>query len=113
MLQSLTDECFHQGIKAREILHASMEKIIQEKMEQQHQEEHQKQHQDAFDYMLSTAKEQDQQISIQELKVGLEERTHTNTHTTNSFEASRFCTFLNYAHSVCVCVCPPLSRRQQ
>uniref|UniRef100_H3DMW6 Cytochrome P450, family 26, subfamily C, polypeptide 1 n=1 Tax=Tetraodon nigroviridis TaxID=99883 RepID=H3DMW6_TETNG len=54
----------HKGIKAREILHANMEKIIQEKLEQQNQEEHQ----DAFDYMLSTAKEQGQQISIQELK---------------------------------------------
>lgn len=56
-----------------------MEKIIQEKMEQQHQEEHQEEHQDAFDYMLSTAKEQGQQISIQELKVGLEENTHTHS----------------------------------
>ncbi|XP_057704386.1 cytochrome P450 26C1 [Corythoichthys intestinalis] len=51
------------GIKAREILHANMEKIIAEKMAQQHQE-----HLDAFDYMLSSAKEYGQNLSIQELK---------------------------------------------
>uniref|UniRef100_A0A672FC98 Cytochrome P450 26B1-like n=1 Tax=Salarias fasciatus TaxID=181472 RepID=A0A672FC98_SALFA len=53
------------GIKAREILHANMEKIIQEKMERQQVEDD---FQDAFDYMLSSAKEHDQQLSIQELK---------------------------------------------
>lgn len=71
-----------------------MEKIIQEKVEQQNQEEQQ----DAFDYMLGTAKEQGQELSIQELKVGpggahthAHPDTHTDTHT---------------------CVCP-LCRRQQ
>lgn len=55
-----------QGIKAREILHANMEKIIEEKMERQQTEE---EHYDAFDYMLSSAKELGQELSIQELKV--------------------------------------------
>lgn len=45
-----------------------MEKILQEKLEQRNQQ-NQQEHQDAFDYMLSTAKEQGQEISIQELKV--------------------------------------------
>ncbi|XP_030012286.1 cytochrome P450 26B1-like [Sphaeramia orbicularis] len=53
------------GIKAREILHANMEKIIEEKMERQQVEE---EYHDAFDYMLSSAKEHGQQLSIQELK---------------------------------------------
>ncbi|KAE8280933.1 Cytochrome P450 26C1 [Larimichthys crocea] len=53
------------GIKAREILHANMEKIIEEKMERQQVEE---EHLDAFDYMLSSSKEQEYQLSIQELK---------------------------------------------
>lgn len=55
-----------QGIKAREILHANMEKIIEEKMARQQVEDEYK---DAFDYMLSSAKEHGQQLSIQELKV--------------------------------------------
>ncbi|XP_061601493.1 cytochrome P450 26C1 [Cololabis saira] len=54
------------GMKAREILHANMEKIIQEKMERPPTEEDE--YRDAFDYMLSSAKEQDYQLSIQELK---------------------------------------------
>ncbi|XP_022604370.1 cytochrome P450 26C1 [Seriola dumerili] len=53
------------GIKAREILHANMEKIIEEKMERQQAED---EYHDAFDYMLSSAKEHGQQLSIQELK---------------------------------------------
>nr|QLC36659.1 cytochrome P450 26B-like [Kryptolebias hermaphroditus] len=53
------------GIKAREILHANMEKIIEEKMARQQVED---EYQDAFDYMLSSAKEHSQQLSIQELK---------------------------------------------
>ncbi|KAI3363515.1 hypothetical protein L3Q82_012115 [Scortum barcoo] len=53
------------GIKAREILHANMEKIIEEKMERQQMEE---EYHDAFDYMLSSAKEHGHQLSIQELK---------------------------------------------
>lgn len=57
---------FCQGIKAREILHAHMEKIIEEKKERQHTDE---EYNDAFDYMLSSAKENDQQLSMQELKV--------------------------------------------
>ncbi|XP_061646639.1 cytochrome P450 26C1 isoform X1 [Phyllopteryx taeniolatus] len=51
------------GIRAREILHANMEKIIAEKMEQRRNE-----HLDAFDYMLSGAKEHGQDLSVQELK---------------------------------------------
>lgn len=43
-----------------------MEKIIEEKMERKQNEE---EYRDAFDYMLSTSKEQGQQMSIQELKV--------------------------------------------
>lgn len=55
-----------QGIKAREILHANMAKIIEEKMERQQLDDD---YQDAFDLMLSGAKEQGQELSIQELKV--------------------------------------------
>lgn len=55
-----------QGIKAREILHANMEKIIEEKMERQQAEED---YHDAFDYMLSSSKEHGHQLSLQELKV--------------------------------------------
>lgn len=43
-----------------------MEKIIEEKRERQHMDE---EYNDAFDYMLSSAKENDQQLSMQELKV--------------------------------------------
>ncbi|KAF3707899.1 Cytochrome P450 26C1 [Channa argus] len=53
------------GIKAREILHANMEKLIQEKTERQQMEGD---YHDALDYMLSSAKEYGQQLSIQELK---------------------------------------------
>ncbi|XP_035519586.1 cytochrome P450 26B1 [Morone saxatilis] len=53
------------GIKAREILHANMEKIIEEKMERQQTEE---EYHDAFDYMLFSSKEHGHQLSIQELK---------------------------------------------
>ncbi|XP_031434611.1 cytochrome P450 26B1 [Clupea harengus] len=52
------------GIKAREILHASMEKIIEEKLKKQHAEEYC----DAFDYMLSSAKDNDYEMTLQELK---------------------------------------------
>ncbi|KAM3605881.1 uncharacterized protein V6R79_006418 [Siganus canaliculatus] len=53
------------GIKAREILHANMEKIIEEKMERQQTED---EYNDAFDYMLASAKEYGHQLTIQELK---------------------------------------------
>ncbi|XP_062257153.1 cytochrome P450 26C1 [Platichthys flesus] len=53
------------GIKAREILHANMEKIIEEKMARQQSDD---EYHDAFDYMLSSAKEIGQEVSIQELK---------------------------------------------
>ncbi|XP_070771997.1 cytochrome P450 26C1 [Enoplosus armatus] len=53
------------GIKAREILHANMEKIIEEKMERQQAEE---EYHDAFDYMLSSSKEHGHHLSLQELK---------------------------------------------
>lgn len=43
-----------------------MEKIIEEKRERQHMDE---EYNDAFDYMLSSAKEHGQQLSMQELKV--------------------------------------------
>lgn len=43
-----------------------MEKIIEEKMERQQMDE---EYHDAFDYMLSSAKEHGHQLSIQELKV--------------------------------------------
>ncbi|KAJ8372678.1 hypothetical protein AAFF_G00280070 [Aldrovandia affinis] len=52
------------GIKAREVLHACMEKIIEEKLQKQQTEEYS----DAFDHMLSSAKENGLDISIQELK---------------------------------------------
>uniref|UniRef100_A0A3P8UU02 Cytochrome P450, family 26, subfamily C, polypeptide 1 n=1 Tax=Cynoglossus semilaevis TaxID=244447 RepID=A0A3P8UU02_CYNSE len=54
------------GIKAREILHANMEKIIEEKMERQQTQDNE--YNDAFDYMLSSAQEHGQELSIQELK---------------------------------------------
>ncbi|XP_034754018.1 cytochrome P450 26C1 [Etheostoma cragini] len=53
------------GIKAREILHANMEKIIEEKMARQHTEE---EYHDVFDYILLSSKEHGHQLSIQELK---------------------------------------------
>ncbi|XP_072293477.1 cytochrome P450 26C1 [Eucyclogobius newberryi] len=53
------------GIKAREILHANMEKIIEEKTECPQTAD---EYNDAFDYMLSSAKEHGQTLSIQELK---------------------------------------------
>uniref|UniRef100_A0A667Y1X0 Cytochrome P450, family 26, subfamily C, polypeptide 1 n=1 Tax=Myripristis murdjan TaxID=586833 RepID=A0A667Y1X0_9TELE len=53
------------GIKAREILHANMAKIIEEKLERQQAEE---EYCDAFDYMLSSSKELGHQLSVQELK---------------------------------------------
>uniref|UniRef100_A0A3Q2QJB4 Cytochrome P450, family 26, subfamily C, polypeptide 1 n=1 Tax=Fundulus heteroclitus TaxID=8078 RepID=A0A3Q2QJB4_FUNHE len=53
------------GIKAREILHANMEKIIEEKMARQQVDDD---YQDAFDLMLAGAKEQGQELSMQELK---------------------------------------------
>lgn len=43
-----------------------MEKIIEEKLERQQTDE---EYHDAFDYMLSSAKEHGQQLSMQELKV--------------------------------------------
>lgn len=56
---------FHQGIKAREILHTCMEKIIEEKLRTYQSEGHM----DAFDYMLSSAKENGHELNVQELKV--------------------------------------------
>ncbi|KAL0964515.1 hypothetical protein UPYG_G00324910 [Umbra pygmaea] len=52
------------GIKAREMLHACMEKIIKEKIQKPESEKYY----DAFDYMLSSAKENRQELSMQELK---------------------------------------------
>ncbi|XP_062286007.1 cytochrome P450 26B1 [Scomber scombrus] len=53
------------GIKAREILHANMQKIIEEKMARQQSDD---EYHDAFDNMLSSAKEHGQELSMQELK---------------------------------------------
>ncbi|XP_077351455.1 cytochrome P450 26C1 [Festucalex cinctus] len=71
------------GIKAREILHANMEKIITEKMEQNHHE-----HLDAFDYMLSSAKEHGHKLSIQELKETAVELIFAAHYTTASASTS-------------------------
>ncbi|XP_036404898.1 cytochrome P450 26B1-like [Megalops cyprinoides] len=51
------------GIQAREILHTFMEKIIEEKLQDQRSDG-----QDAFDYILSSAKESGHTLSTQELK---------------------------------------------
>ncbi|KAK3563300.1 hypothetical protein QTP86_021165, partial [Hemibagrus guttatus] len=52
------------GKKARDILHAEMENIIKEKLKKQNTDEYC----DAFDYMLSAAKENDYNLTMQELK---------------------------------------------
>ncbi|MGH0168173.1 UNVERIFIED_CONTAM: hypothetical protein FKN15_063418 [Acipenser sinensis] len=52
------------GIKARDILHECMEKIIAEKLQQSQSEEYS----DALDYMLSSAKENGKELNVQELK---------------------------------------------
>ncbi|TRY98787.1 hypothetical protein DNTS_014439 [Danionella cerebrum] len=52
------------GIKAREILHSAMEKIIEEKLKKHQASDYC----DAFDYMLSSAKENNYELSMQELK---------------------------------------------
>ncbi|MGH0118601.1 UNVERIFIED_CONTAM: hypothetical protein FKN15_050110 [Acipenser sinensis] len=52
------------GIKARDILHECMEKIIAEKLQQSQSEEYS----DALDYMLSSAKENGNELNIKELK---------------------------------------------
>lgn len=52
------------GKKARDVLHAEMENIITEKLKKQNTEEYC----DAFDYMLSAAKENDYNLTMQELK---------------------------------------------
>ncbi|XP_030235615.1 cytochrome P450 26C1, partial [Gadus morhua] len=52
------------GIRAREVLHLHMEQIIQEKLAGRRSEEVL----DAFDYMLSSAQDQGQSLSPQELK---------------------------------------------
>ncbi|XP_035389033.1 cytochrome P450 26B1 isoform X1 [Electrophorus electricus] len=52
------------GKRARDILHSTMERIIEEKLAKQHSDEYC----DAFDYMLSGAKESDYSLSMQELK---------------------------------------------
>ncbi|XP_077095379.1 cytochrome P450 26C1 [Siphateles boraxobius] len=52
------------GIRAREILHSAMERIIEEKLKKQQASDYC----DAFDYMLSSAKENDYDLTMQELK---------------------------------------------
>ncbi|XP_062863278.1 cytochrome P450 26B1 [Trichomycterus rosablanca] len=52
------------GKKARDTLHAEMENIIKEKLKKQNMDEYC----DAFDYMLSAAKENDYNLTMQELK---------------------------------------------
>lgn len=77
-----------QGIKAREILHGNMEKIIEEKMERQQAEE---EYHDAFDYMMSSSKEHGHQLSIQELKVQEDDmiRMKSMTSVTDRFRTTR------------------------
>lgn len=77
-----------QGIKAREILHGNMEKIIEEKMERQQAEE---EYYDAFDYMMSSSKEHGHQLSIQELKVQEDDmiRMKSMTSVTDRFRTTR------------------------
>ncbi|XP_066528026.1 cytochrome P450 26C1 [Hoplias malabaricus] len=53
------------GKRARNILHAAMENIIEEKLKK---EQHVDEYCDAFDYMLSGAKENDYNLTMQELK---------------------------------------------
>ncbi|RXN02060.1 Cytochrome P450 26C1 [Acipenser ruthenus] len=52
------------GIKARDILHECMEKTIAEKLKQSQSKEYS----DALDYMLSSAKENGNELNIKELK---------------------------------------------
>ncbi|XP_028845845.1 cytochrome P450 26C1 isoform X2 [Denticeps clupeoides] len=52
------------GVKAREILHASMEKIIEEKLQKKPAGDYC----DAFDYLLNSAKENEYELTLQELK---------------------------------------------
>ncbi|MBN3323165.1 CP26C protein, partial [Atractosteus spatula] len=52
------------GMKARDTLHECMEKIIKEKLQRPQSEGYS----DIFDYMLSSAKENGHELSIQELK---------------------------------------------
>ncbi|KAI5102658.1 cytochrome P450, family 26, subfamily C, polypeptide 1 [Silurus meridionalis] len=52
------------GKKARDVLHAEMELIIKEKLKKQNTDDYC----DAFDYMLSAAKEHDYNLTMQELK---------------------------------------------
>ncbi|XP_030630947.1 cytochrome P450 26B1-like [Chanos chanos] len=51
------------GIKAREILHSFMEKMIEEKLQRPSEGFN-----DAFDYILSSAKENNHDLTVQELK---------------------------------------------
>ncbi|XP_031735569.1 cytochrome P450 26C1 isoform X2 [Anarrhichthys ocellatus] len=81
------------GIKAREILHANMEKIIEEKMERQQAEE---EYHDAFDYILSSSKEHGQQLSIQELKETAVELIFAAHSTTASASTSLILQFLRH-----------------
>ncbi|KAL7873729.1 hypothetical protein AOLI_G00128000 [Acnodon oligacanthus] len=53
------------GKRARDILHAAMEDIIEKKLKKQEQED---EYCDAFDYMLSGAKENSYNLTMQELK---------------------------------------------
>ncbi|XP_073725399.1 cytochrome P450 26C1 [Misgurnus anguillicaudatus] len=52
------------GIRAREILHSAMEKIIEEKLQKTQADDYC----DAFDYILSSARENDYELTMQELK---------------------------------------------
>ncbi|KAF7221300.1 cytochrome P450 26C1 [Nothobranchius furzeri] len=85
------------GIKAREILYANMEKIIEEKMARQQVED---EYQDAFDYMLSSAKESGQQLSIQELKEIAVELIFAAHSTTASASTSLVLQLLRYPEVV-------------
>ena len=63
-----------QGIQAREVLHGCMEKMIEEKLQRNTEGcSH------VFDYILSSAKEQGHELTMQELKVS-NVHTHSITH---------------------------------
>ncbi|XP_018604872.2 cytochrome P450 26C1 [Scleropages formosus] len=88
------------GIKAREILQKCMEQIIKEKLQKQQVEDKDEEHMDAFDYMLSSAKENGHEFSVQELKETAVELIFAAHSTTASASTSLILQLLKHA-SVC------------
>ncbi|KAL4640982.1 cytochrome P450 26B1-like [Arapaima gigas] len=88
------------GIKAREILHKCMEKIIKEKLQKQQEEYKDEEHMDAFDYMLSGANDGGHEFGVQELKETAVELIFAAHSTTASASASLVLQFLKHA-AVC------------